>query len=147
MKTLKYMSLMMALMCVCSLGLTSCDDSSEVNTPAPVIELDEANIEGDELCVQADIVAQGRTTIITIDICDATGKTVKVSKGVTDSKYIGMLNIDGFHVHVDIAGKGVVAGDMLKLTVVDGNGLSTTAQKSITQEEEDDDDHHHHDHD
>jgi hypothetical protein len=48
------------------------------------------------------------------------------------------LNIAGFHVHVDIADKGVVAGDLLQLTVTDGNSKSTTAQKSITEEEDED---------
>ena len=62
--------------------------------------------------------------------------TVKVTRPVTDSKYIGVLNIDGFHVHTDIAGKNVVESDVLKLTVTDAQGLSTTAQKSITEEEE-----------
>ena len=42
-----------------------------------------------------------------------------------------MLNIDGFHVHVNIANKGVVVGDLLKLTVTDANGKSVK-YKSIT---------------
>ena len=33
-----------------------------------------------------------------------------------------------------------VVGDLLKLTVTDANGKSTTAQKSITEEEDDDED-------
>ena len=62
--------------------------------------------------------------------------TVKVTRPVTDSKYLGVLNIDGFHIHTDIAGKNVVEGDVLKMTVTDAQGLSTTVQKSITEEEE-----------
>jgi hypothetical protein len=58
---------------------------------------------------------------------------------VTDSKYIGVLNIDGFHVHVDINGKNVEEGDLLKMTVTDAEGQSVTAQKDITAEEEDED--------
>jgi len=135
MKNLKYMSLVVALLCVFSIGFTACsnDDDGE---DAPAVAIDEANIEGDILCVQADVMAPGRTANITIGIYDSTGKTLKATQPVTDSKYIGVLNIDGFHVHVSIAGKGVVVGDMLKLTVVDANGRSATAQKSITEEEE-----------
>ena len=142
MKNLKYMSLLMALVSVITFSITSCD-SDDDDTPAPTIEMEEANIEGNELCVEADIVAQGRTASILINICDPSGKTIKVAQPVAGSKYIGVLNIDDFHVHVDITGKNVVVGDLLKLTVADANGRSTTAQKSITEEEDEDDEHHH----
>lgn len=142
MKNLKYMSLLMALVSVITIGFTSCG-SDDDDTPAPTIEMEEANIEGNELCVEADIVAQGRTASILINICDPSGKTIKVAQPVAGNKYIGVLNIDDFHVHVDITGKNVVVGDLLKLTVADANGRSTTAQKSITEEEDEDDEHHH----
>ena len=141
MKNLKYMSLMLALLCVVSFGFISCgsdDDDDDDTTPAPTIVMGEANIEDGEICVKADVNAPGRTKAIQIVVTDASGKTIKATKNVTDSKYIGVLNIDGFHVHVDIADKGVVAGDLLQLTVTDGNSKSTTAQKSITEEEDED---------
>ncbi len=143
MKNLKYMSLLLALVSVMTIGFTSCGSDDDDSTPAPTIKLEEANIEGDELCVEADIVAQGRTASILINICDATGKDIKVAQSVTSSKYIGVLNIEGFHVHVDIAGKNVAVGDLLKLTVTDANGRSTTAQKAITEEEDEDEEHDH----
>jgi len=144
MKNIKFINLVLiALVCVLTLGFTACSSDDEVTTPAPVVTLTEANIEGDELCVQADIVAEGRTSVIAIDIYDATGTSPKVSKAVSDSKYIGVLNIAGFHVHVDITGQSVAEGDMLKLTVKDANGKSTTAQKAITAEEEEEHEHHH----
>lgn len=139
MKNLKNMSLMLALTCVITLGFTSCSsDDNEDNTPAPTIVMDEANIEDDFICVKADVYAPGRTAAIQITVTDAAGTTTKVTKDVTGTKYIGVLNIDGFHVHVDIDGKGVVEGDLLKLKVTDGNGKSTTAQKNITAEEDED---------
>lgn len=92
---------------------------------------------------EADIVAQGRTASIVINIYDVTGSTVKVAYPVTASKYIGVLNIEGFHVHVPIDGKNVAEGDLLKLTVNDANGRFTTAQKSITEEEDEDEGHDH----
>ena len=137
MKNLKYLSLMTALACVITLGFISCSNDDN-DTPAPSIVMDEANIEDDFICVKADILAPGRTTAILITISDASGSTTKVTKNVTESKYIGVLNIDGFHVHVGIDGKGVTEGDLLNLTVTDANGKSTIAKKSITQEEDND---------
>jgi hypothetical protein len=136
MKNFKYMSLMMALMCVLSMSFISCGDDDDV-VPAPVIALGEANIEGDEICVKAEVSAQGRVASITIEVTDAAGNS-KVIMPVVDSKYTNVLNIAGFHKHVDIAGKGVVAGDILKFTVTDTNGRTTTVQKSITEEDDED---------
>lgn len=135
MKKLKYMSLMMALTLVFTLGLVSCDSDDDDLQPAPEITIEEANIEGDILCTEADVVAMGRTASIQLVVSDQQGN-VKVAYPVTDSKYIGVLNIDGFHVHVPIAGKGVLEGDVLTMTVTDAQGLSTSAKKSITEEEE-----------
>ncbi len=138
----KYTSLIMtAIVCVLSFGLISCGDD-EADTPAPVVTITEANLEGTEICTQANIAAEGRTQSIVINIYDTTGKTLKASKTVTDTKYIGVLNIPEFHVHVDVANKGVAEGDLLKLTVSDGNAKQTTVQQAITAEEEDE---HHHD--
>lgn len=130
---------MVALLCVLSFGFISCSDDDDDKQPAPVITLDEANIEGNILCVQADVVAKGRTAAILLNITDKAG-TTKVAQPVTDSKYIGVLNIDGFHVHVDIAGKNVEEGDLLKMSVTDAEGQTTTVQKEITAEEDDDED-------
>lgn len=130
---------MLALVSVISLGFISCDDDDDNDTAAPAIVMDEANIEDGFICVKADVAAPGRTAAIQITVTDATGTTTKVTKDVTDAKYIGVLNIDGFHVHVDIDGKNVAVGDLLKLKVTDANGKSTVAQKSITQEDDDDD--------
>ncbi|MCR5131828.1 MAG: DUF4625 domain-containing protein [Prevotella sp.] len=143
MKKFKFISLMMAILSTLALGFTACDDDDEDNSLAPVIELDEANIEGNELCTEADIVAQGLTASIVINIYDSTGKTQKVNFPVTNSKYINVRNIDDFHVHVDITNKNVVKGDLLKLTVVDASGRSTTAQKRITEDADDFDDYDH----
>lgn len=136
MKNLKFMSLMMALVSIVSFGFTSCSNDENDALPAPVIEINEANIEEDIICVQGNVAAPGRTAAIQITVTDAAGTTTKVVKDVTDAKYIGVLNIDGFHVHVDIDGKGVAEGDILRLKVTDANGKSSIAQKSITQEEE-----------
>jgi len=138
MKKIINMSLMMALFTVFTLCFTACSNDDDDKLPAPQITLNEANIEGDILCVQADVIAKGRTSAILLTITGKDGST-KVTYPVTDSKYIGVLNIDGFHVHVDINGKNVEEGDLLKMTVTDAEGQSVTAQKDITAEEEDED--------
>ena len=135
MKKIYNMSLMMALFMIVTLSFTACNNDDD-KLPAPVISLSEANIEEDILCVQADVIAKGRTAAIQLTIADKSGN-VKVNYPVTDSKYIGVLNIDGFHVHVDIDGKNVEEGDVLKMSVTDGQGQTTTTQKDITAEEED----------
>ena len=139
MKKIINMSLMMALITVFTLGFTACSNDDDDKQPAPQITLNEANIEGDILCVQADVVAKGRTATILLTIVGKDG-AAKVAYPVTDSKYIGVLNIDGFHVHVDIAGKNVEEGDVLQMTVTDAEGQTVTAQKGITAEEDDDED-------
>ena len=136
MKKIYNMSLMMALFMIVTLSFTACNNDDDDKLPAPVISLSEANIEEDILCVQADVIAKGRTAAIQLTIADKSGN-VKVNYPVTDSKYIGVLNIDGFHVHVDIDGKNVEEGDVLKMSVTDAQGQTTTAQKDITAEEED----------
>lgn len=139
MKKIINMSLMMALITVSTLSFTACSNDDDDKQPAPQITLNEANIEGDILCVQADVVAKGRTATILLTIVGKDG-AAKVAYPVTDSKYIGVLNIDGFHVHVDIAGKNVEEGDVLQMTVTDAEGQTVTAQKGITAEEDDDED-------
>ena len=141
MKKIIKMSLMMALMTIVTMSFTACgnDDDDSTNKPAPQITIHEANIEGDILCVQADVTAPGRTAAIQL-VITGKGGTAKVAYPVTDNKYIGVLNIDGFHVHVDIAGKNVEEGDVLKMSVTDAEGQSVTAKKDITAEEDDDED-------
>lgn len=138
MKKIINMSLMMALITMFTLSFTACSNDDDDKQPAPQITLHEANIEGDILCVQADVVAKGRTAAILLTVAGKDGN-VKVAHPVTDSKYIGVLNIDGFHVHVDINGKNVEEGDVLEMTVTDAEGQTTSAQKSITAEDDDDD--------
>ena len=139
MKKIINMSLMMALITVFTLSSIACGNDDDDKQPAPQVTLHEANIEGGILCVQADVVARGRTAAILLTIAGTNG-SVKVTYPVTDSKYIGVLNIDGFHVHVDIAGSNVGVGDVLTMTVTDAEGQTANAQKAITAEDDEDED-------
>ena len=140
MKNFKYMSLMVALLGVLTLSFTSCGDDDDIAS-APVINLYEANLEheGSEICVQADIKAQGRTASVIIEVFKASDGSLITALPVTDSKFINVLEIPGFHKHVHLDGLTVTEGDVLKLTVTDINGKSTTVQKNITEEEGDED--------
>ena len=140
MKNFKYMSLMVALLGVLTLSFTSCGDDDDIAS-APVINLYEANLEheGSEICVQADIKAQGRTASVIIEVFKASDGSLITALPVTDSKFINVLEIPGFHKHVHLDGLTVTEGDVLKLTVTDMNGKSTTVQKNITEEEGDED--------
>lgn len=139
MKNFKYMSLIVALLSVLTLSFTSCGDDDDVAS-APVINLYEANLEheGSEICVQADIKCPGKIATIIAEVYSADGKTLKLAQPFTG--YEGALEVPGFHKHildVDTYDPAIVEGDLLKFTVVDINGNSTTVQKNLTEEEDD----------
>ena len=142
MKNFKYMSLMVALLSVLTLSFTSCGDDDDVAS-APVINLYEANLEheGSEICVQADIKCPGKIATIIAEVYSADGKTLKLPpQPFTGNE--GALEVPGFHKHIldiDTYDPAIVEGDLLKFTVVDQNGNSTTVQKNITEEEDDED--------
>ena len=143
MKNFKYMSLMVALLSVLTLSFTSCssDDDDDVAN-ATVINHYEANIEdeGSEICIQADIKCPGKIAAIIAKVYSADGKTLKLAQPFTG--FEGALEVPGFHKHildVDTYDPAIVEGDLLKFTVVDQNGNSTTVQKNLTEEEGDED--------
>lgn len=140
MKNFKYMSLMVALLSVLTLSFTSCGDDDVTN--APVINLYEANLEheGSEICVQADIKCPGKIATIIAEVYSADGKELKLMQPFTGNE--GALEVPGFHKHildVDTYDPAIVEGDLLKFTVVDQNGNSTTVQMNLTEEEGDED--------
>lgn len=140
MENFKYMSLMVALLSVLTLSFTSCGDDDDVAS-APVINLYEANLEheGSEICIQADIKCPGKIATIIAEVYSADGKTLKLAQPFTG--FEGALEVPGFHKHildVDTYDPAIVEGDLLKFTVVDINGNSTTVQKNLTEEEDDD---------
>ena len=119
-----------------ALSFSSCDKDDNEQEAAPTVTIEEANIEGDYLCTESEIDAPGRVASITVSIVSASDDSnVKLTKTFIDSKYVGVLNIPEFHEHITGI-DNVVVGDILRLTVTDNNGNSTTAQKNITEEEE-----------
>ena len=144
MKNFKYMSLMVALLSVLTLSFTSCgDDDDEItNIASSTIALHEVNIEGSQICVKADIACPNKVEYIRIEIYSADGQTRKFTQDFYSSKYTGTLNIPEFHEHlldIDTYDPAIVEGDLLKFTVVDQNGNSTTVQKNLTEENDEED--------
>lgn len=140
MKNFKYMSLMVALLSVLTLSFTSCGDDDDDVANATVINLYEANIEheGADICIQADIKCPGKIAAIIAEVYSADGKTLKLTQPFTGNE--GALEVPGFHKHildVDTYDPAIVEGDLLKFTVVDINGNSTTVQKNLTEEDDD----------
>ena len=141
MKNFKYMSLMVALLSVLTLSFTSCGDDNDDIVNATVINLYEANLEdeGSEICIQADIKAPGKIATIIAEVYSADGQTLKLMQPFTGNE--GALEVPGFHKHiydVDTYDPAIVEGDLLKFTVVDMNGRSTTVQKNLTEEDDED---------
>lgn len=139
MKNFKYMSLMVALLSVLTLSFTSCGSDNDDVANATVINLYEANIEheGSEICIQADIKCPGKIAAIIAEVYSADGKTLKLTQPFTG--FEGVLEVPGFHKHVHLNGLTVAEGDLLKFTVVDQNGNSTTVQKNLTEEDDEED--------
>ena len=81
MKKIINTSLMMALIPVFILSFTACSKDDDKQS-APQITLNEANIEGDILCVQADVMAMGRTAAILLTITGKDGN-VKAPASIT----------------------------------------------------------------
>jgi len=141
MKNFKYMSLMVALLSVLTLSFTSCDDDDDeiTNIASSTITLHEVNIEGSKICVKADIACPNKVEYIRIEIYSADGQTRKFTQDFYSSKYTGTLNIPEFHEHlldIDTYDPAIVEGDLLKFTVVDQNGNSTTVQKNLTEDDD-----------
>lgn len=140
MKNFKYMSLMVTLLSVLTLSFTSCGDDNDDVVNTTVINLYEANIEheGSEICIQADIKCPGKIATIIAEVYSADGKELKLMQPFTGNE--GALEVPGFHKHildVETYDPAIVKGDLLKFTVVDQNGNSTTVQKNLTEEDDD----------
>ena len=123
-----------SLTMVLVLSLVSCNDVKN----KPEVNINEANIEGTYICIEADINCPNKTQAIRVEVCDAENGQIKLAKDFTDSKYIGKLNIPEFHEHIDINDSKVKENDQLRLTVTDQENLQTVASKALTEEEDED---------
>lgn len=90
---------------------------------------------GEDLHIEADIVAEGKIASITVEIHnEKTGKDV-VEKTFT-GEFVGLKNTK-FHKHVDIPATTVEGDYHFHLKVVDQQGQSTEKEMDIKLEKED----------
>lgn len=123
-----------------SLVMTACNDDDD-KTAAPVVTLTEANYEAaeNEVCVQANISADGLIASVDAVVLDKDGN--QVGDSYSDSEtYAGVKATEGVHFHIHsvvIADVATVADYKLRLTVTDKRGQQTTVEQALGLEEED----------
>ena len=128
-------------------GLVAC----RKNPSAPKITLTEVGHEnggkaeqGDDLHLEADIVAEGLIQRIHVEIHQENG-SYEIEKNYTTGKYIGVKNTE-FHEHIDIPADAPLGAYHLHFTVTDNEGQTATAKAHLEVIENDgiDEEEHHH---
>ncbi len=155
MKNLKYMSLMLALVSVITLGFTSCSSDDDDSLPAkPTVRLTEVGHEnsrhahpGHDLHLEANVVAEGLIKRIDIEIHQEGSGSFKIEQSFTEGKYIGVRNVE-FHEHIDIPTDAPLGEYHMHFTVTDQHGQQTVAESHVELIEDDgdeeDEEHEHH---
>ena len=131
------------------LSATSCN--KEENTAKPVVNLTEVGhdnekvaMRGDDLHLEADILAEGLIKRIDVEIHQEDG-TYEIEKSYTDGKYVGVKNVE-FHEHIDIPAEAPLGEYHLHFTVTDQKGQTTLAEAHIDVIEFDEEHEHEHEH-
>lgn len=119
--------------------LTSCDKDEDVIVANPTITNLELGIDnsligyiGDDLHVEADILAESFINTVTVEIHaeDGSGEEIEAEFDYSDQT----LKNTSFHEHIDIP-EGTTAGDYhFHLTVTDKEGNSTTIEEELQLE-------------
>jgi uncharacterized membrane protein len=123
------------------LALSSCEKDESL-PEKPVITITEVGshdmpegkvIAGEELHLEAEIVAEGSIARIDVEIHQEESGGFEIEKSYVDGKYIGVKNVE-FHEHIDIPDEAPAGAYHLHLTVTDKEGQSTTAEAELTVE-------------
>ena len=120
---------------------------------APKITLTEVGHEnsgkaeqGDDMHLEADILAEGLIKSIHVEIHQESG-SYEIEKSYTSGKYIGVKNTE-FHEHIDIPADAPLGKYHLHLTVTDNEGQTATAEAHVeviaNDGIDDDEEEHHH---
>ena len=131
------------------LSATSCN--KEETTAKPTVNLTDVGhdnekvaMRGDDLHLEADILAEGLIKRIDVEIHQEDG-TYEIEKSYTDGKYVGVKNVE-FHEHIDIPAEAPLGEYHLHFTVTDQKGQTTLAEAHIDVIEFDEEHEHEHEH-
>lgn len=131
------------------LSATSCN--KEETTAKPTVNLTEVGhdnekvaMRGDDLHLEADILAEGLIKRIDVEIHQEDG-TYEIEKSYTEGKYIGVKNVE-FHEHIDIPAEAPLGEYHLHFTVTDQKGQTTLVEAHIDVIEFDEEHEHEHEH-
>jgi len=94
---------------------------------------------GDEIHLEADILAEGLIKRIDVEIHNGSG--YEIEESYTSGKYIGVKNTE-FHEHIDIPADAPLGEYHLHFTVADQEGQTTMAEAHIEIVEYDPNHHH-----
>ncbi|MDD2962311.1 MAG: DUF4625 domain-containing protein [Bacteroidales bacterium] len=129
-KTLLFLLAMGAM-----LVLTSCSKDDETAVAKPVINLIEMGLSnshvayiGADLHIEADIVAEGKISVIAVEIHQEEGSSQEITAQYTE--FAGLKNTT-FHKHVDIPSTTVAGTYHCHITVTDMEGNQTTVESEI----------------
>ena len=116
--------------------LAACNKEEE-KIAAPVITLTEVGHEnshratpGDDMHLEADIVAEGLINAINVELHLEEGGDYEIEKSYTEGKYIGVRNTE-FHEHIDIPADAPNGEYHLHFTVTDREGQQTSATAHV----------------
>ena len=127
----------LSLIALFSFSFVACKDDDKSSVAKPIITLTEVGHDnscighiGDDLHLEAEIVAEGSIKRIDIEIHQEEGGKFEIEKSYTEGKYIGVKNAE-FHEHIDIPAEAAEGEYHLHFTVVDGEGQSTTVESDV----------------
>ena len=151
MKNMKALSILsLAAAAALTLFATSCN--KEDNIAKPTVTLTEVGhdnektaMRGDDMHLEADILAEGLIKRIDVEIHQEDG-TYEIEKSYTEGKYIGVKNVE-FHEHIDIPAEAPLGEYHLHFTVTDQKGQTTTVETHVDVIEYDEEHEHEHEHD
>jgi hypothetical protein len=127
------------LLSISMLAFSSCKDD-ETMPAKPVVTITEVGSHdapegqveaGEDLHLEAVIVAEGLTARIDVEIHQEEGGNFEIEASYTEGKYIGVKNVE-FHEHIDIPADAPAGEYHLHLTVTDREGQTTTAEAELT---------------
>ena len=123
------------------LALTSCEKDEANETPAkPAVEITEVGSDntgkvtaGNDLHLEATILAEGLIAEIVVEIHQEDGGNFKIDTTFAGSTYFGLKNAD-FHEHIDIPDDAPEGEYHLHLTVKDQAGQTATEEAELVIE-------------